>query len=94
MPGPGIAQDPERVLYMRLDCPNPMLYKTDCAEIARDSGQQVRARIRMHRGEKKLFLKAPWECSDAVFQAAKQQALDCIQFNYENREYFMRQRRE
>ena len=88
MPGPGIAQDPERVLYWTLDCPKPVLYKRDYDEIARDSGQQVRARLREHRGEKKLQLKAPLECSDAVFLAAKQQALDCIQFNFENPKYY------
>ena len=81
MPGPGIAQDPERVLFERLDVPQPVLYAWDVQEIARDSGQQVRARIREHRGEKKLQLKAPWECNDAVLYAAQQQALDFIQFN-------------
>ena len=84
MPGPGIAQDPERVFVVRLDVPKPVFYAKDVQEIARDSGQQVRARIRYHEGEMKLRLKAPLECSDAVFLAATQQALDIIQFNYED----------
>ena len=75
----------EKVLFRPLPgIPNPVLYSWDVMNIEVDSGQQVRARIREHRGEKKLQLTAPVECSDAVFLAAKQQALDFIQFNSEN----------
>jgi len=70
--------------------PEPVLYEWDVFEIAVDSGHQVRARIRVHRGEKKLVLEAPSECSEAVVQAARQQALDFLQFNFENPEYCKR----
>ena len=72
-----------RILYVKLAVPKPVLYARDTEKIARDSGQQVRARIREHRGERKLQLKAPSEIDGAVFLQAVEQALNLIRGNHE-----------
>ena len=74
MPGPGVTQDEQKVNIIGLDVPSPVLFARDTADILSDSGRQVMARIRHFKGEKKLMLRAPLECDDAVVKAAKQQA--------------------
>ena len=49
-----------------------------------DSGGLVNARIRPDDGLKKLLLKAPFKCPDAVFNKAKEQAMARIQHNHEH----------
>ena len=75
----------QRVVWIRLTVPRPVLYATDSAEILRDSGQQVLARIRQRRGdnanEMSLCLKVQPDCSEAVLQNARLQALAFIHGN-------------
>ena len=55
-------------------CCNALPAAKDTAKIFADSGQQVTARC---QGSIKLLLKAPYQCSDAVFNAGTSQLLIC-----------------
>ena len=89
MPGPGITQDAQKVDIISLNDRRPVLHFKDVLKIRSDSGGQVTARIDRFngfKGQRQLLLRAPLECDDAVFEAARQQAMDIIEFNNENRQ--------
>ena len=75
----------ERKLYVEMEnIDKPVLLASDHTQILADSDGQVHARCREHLGTIKLLLKAPYKCSDAVFNAAKEQAMSRIQYNHEH----------
>ena len=72
---------PDRVQWIRLDVPRPRFFSRDADAIYADSGQQVTARVRNYQGEERLMLKSRFRCDDAVLRAARQQAMDIVEFN-------------
>ena len=89
MPVPGITQDGQKVDIISLNVPRPaLLYLRDILKIWKDSGDQVKARVDRFngfKGQRQLLLRAPLECDDAVFEAARQQAMDIIKSNNASR---------
>ena len=65
--------------------PNPVLYAKDAEKIKDDSVGQVHVRVRAERnGIRKLILKSHVTCEEAVFEAARLQAIETIRYNHEN----------
>ena len=75
-------------MRIKLNFPRPVLHAKDMKKIKADSGGQVKARIdrfKGFKGQRQLLLRAPLECDDVVFEAARQQAMDIIEFNNASR---------
>ena len=62
--------------------PHPVLLAADHKKIKDDSGGQVHARVREHNGIRKLLLKSPGTCEEAVFEAARLQAMETTRYNH------------